>query len=204
MNHSFSQFEELMANQQNFGDCVAQHLPYLNRIVFGMMRGNEMAEDIVQQTVLKALTHAHQFRFESTLKTWLGSIAINEVYQVFRSKWRTSAVPLIPEAVDAGRFDPFEFPNNIYEARERDLLVRRAVSCLPPPYRSVLELCDLQCLPLDQAARKLGLTLAAAKARRHRARKKLRPLVAELLKCRDSFPGHGGDGCERWFQPRHS
>ena len=43
-----------------------------------------MAEDVVQQTVPEVLMHVDQFRFESTLKIWLTSIAINEVYQAYR------------------------------------------------------------------------------------------------------------------------
>ena len=63
------------------------------------MRGDEMAEDVVQHTVLKALTHVDQFRFESTLKTWLTSIAVNEVYQAYRFAARRRAVPLTTETL---------------------------------------------------------------------------------------------------------
>ncbi len=55
-----------------------------------------------------------------------------------------------------------------------------AVSRLPHSYRSVVELCDFQSLPMIEAARKLGITLPAIKSRRHRARQKLLPLVAKL------------------------
>jgi RNA polymerase sigma-70 factor, ECF subfamily len=169
-----------MAEQQNVADSIAQHLPFLNRIVFRLTRGDHMTDDIVQQTVLKALVHADQFRFESTLKTWLGAIAINEVHQVYRSKWRTRTVPLVTEALDGHRSNPIEFPNKTYEAKERDLLVQRAVSRLPQSYRSVVELCDLQHLSMNEAARKLGLTLPAVKTRRHRGRQELRRLVSNL------------------------
>jgi RNA polymerase sigma-70 factor, ECF subfamily len=178
-----SQREKLMAEQPNLADCVTQHLPFLNRIVCSLTRGDQMAEDIVQDTILKALMHADQFRFESTLKTWLGSIAVNEVRQVYRSSWRTRAVPLITENLNVDRCPPVEHAKERYEAKERDVLVREAVSRLPQGYRSVIELCDLQCVPLKQAARELGLTIAAVKSRQYRARQKLRPLVAKLRGC---------------------
>ena len=78
------------------------------------------------------------------------------------------------------RCHPLEFPNKSYEAKERDLLVRKAVSRLPQSYRAVLELCDLEHVSLNEAAAKLGLTLPAAKTRLYRARKKLRPLITKL------------------------
>ena len=164
--------------QRNFADCVALHLPFLNRVVHRLMRGDEMAKDVVQQTVLKALMHADQFRFESTLKTWLVSIAVNEIYQAYRLASHRRTVPLLPEAFNLDRCQCLEFTNNSYEAKERDLLVRKAVSQLPQTYRSVVELCDLQCISMKEAARKLGLTLPAVKSRRHRARQKLRRLLA--------------------------
>jgi RNA polymerase sigma-70 factor (ECF subfamily) len=191
-----------MAEQQNFADSVAQHLPYLNRMVSGMTRGDQMTEDIVQQTILKALIHADQFRFESALKTWLGSIAINEVHQLYRSKSRTHVVQLITETLDVNGFHPVELPKDTYEGKERDVLVRHAVSRLPESYRSVVELCDFQHVPLNEVARKLGLTVSAVKTRRRRARLKLRPLVANLkLSCENDLPLRGAS---RKFSKMHA
>ena len=70
-----------MVDQQHFADSVARHVPFLSRVVRSHVRGDQIAEDIVQQTVLKALTSADQFGSESALTTWLASIAINEACQ---------------------------------------------------------------------------------------------------------------------------
>lgn len=124
--------------------------------------------------------HVDQFRLESTLKTWLTSIAINEVYQTYRFAGRRRAVPLTTETLDVNRCQRLDASTNTYEAREQELLVRNAVSQLPEMYRSVVELCDLQCVPMKKAALQLGLALPAIKTRRHRARQKLRRLAANL------------------------
>ena len=169
-----------MSEQHSFADNVAQQIPFLTRTVRSLVCGDQMAEDIIQQTVLKALTHADQFRFESSLNTWLVSIAGNEIRQTYRSRSRSRAVPLSTENLDIGRSLRLEFPNNDYEARERAVFVRDAVRRLPHKYRSVVVLCDFHHVPMKEAARKLGLTLSGIKTRRHRARQKLRPLVARL------------------------
>lgn len=166
--------------QANFANCVAQHLPYLKRIVGGLTRDDTMTDDIVQQTMLKALIHADQFRFESTLKTWLTSIAKNEVRQVYRCKWRMCSVQLISENMECEEWPQIESPSPSYQASEREALIRRAVSRLPESYRAVVELCDLQHYSLQEAAARLRLTLAAVKTRRQRARKKLRRFVVNL------------------------
>jgi len=169
-----------MPAQAEFAKSVVQHLPYLKRMVRGLTRNDPMTDDIVQETVLKALIHADRFRFESTLKTWLTSIATNELRQLYRSKWRTHSVPLITENFEDNRSPQVDSLPPSYQARERDALIRQAVSRLPQSYRSVVELCDLQSLPLREAAARLRLTVAAVKTRRQRARKKLRPFVARL------------------------
>jgi RNA polymerase sigma-70 factor, ECF subfamily len=168
-----------MSRRGNFADCVVEHLPFLNRMVRALTRSDSLTEDIVQQTILKALVHADQFRLESTLKAWLASIAMNEVRQVYRCKWWTRAVPLTTQNLD-GPSLPVQSPNAGYQAREREVLLRYAVSRLPEPYRCVVELCDLQCLPLKEAASRLRLTWSAIKTRQRRARMKLRTLVSTL------------------------
>jgi RNA polymerase sigma-70 factor, ECF subfamily len=168
-----------MSRGGNFADCVVEHLPFLNRMVRALTRSDSLTEDIVQQIILNALVHADQFRLKSTLKTWLASIAMNEVRQVYRCKWWTRAVPLTTENLDRSSL-PVQSPSAGYQAREREVLLRRAVSRLPEPYRCMVELCDLQCLPLKEAASRLRLTLSAIKTRRRRARMKLWTLVSTL------------------------
>lgn len=163
-----------MITQNCFADSVAFHLPFLTRLVQRLMHGDSLAEDVVQQTVLKALLNAGQFRSESSVKTWLTSIAVNEVRAVYRSKWTRSAVPLLIETVDRRRC---HMPSDVCEEREREALVREAVSRLPNGYRTVVELCEFQNVPSREAAIRLGLTALAVKIRRHRARRKLKLLI---------------------------
>ena len=172
--------EHLISERENFAECVVEHRPFLIRMVRALTRSDSISEDIVQQTMLNAFVHGDQFRLESSLKTWLAAIAVNEIRQLHRCKWWSRSVPLMPENVEADRSPLLESPNASYEARERDALLRQAVSRLPEAYRRVIELCDLQCLPLKEAASRLGLTLSAVKSRRRRARLKLWPLLNAL------------------------
>jgi RNA polymerase sigma factor (sigma-70 family) len=117
-----------LVDQQYFADSVAQHVPFLTRVVRSLVRGDQMAEDIVQQTILRALTNANQFRFESALTTWLASIAINEVRQAYRCGWRRRSIRLITDGFEVDRYERAEFPHHTFEANERNALVRHAVS----------------------------------------------------------------------------
>lgn len=151
-----------------------------------MMHGDSMAEDVVQQTVLKALLHAREFRFEASIRNWLVAIAVNEVRGVYRSGWHSRSVPLTAESVDKRRW---AHPGETYEVEQRNSLVRDAVSRLPEGYRSVIELCDLGYLSARDAAPMLGLTVAAVKIRHHRGRRRLeRILVSRGWRSHDRQP----------------
>ena len=78
-----------------------------------------------------------------------------EVRQTYRSGWHKRAVQLMAEPVDVLRVQDVGLPDNAHEANERNLLVRDAVSRLALMYRSVVELCDLECVPMKEAARRL-------------------------------------------------
>lgn len=165
-----------MIEQNCFAESVVVHLPFLNRFVCRVMNGDAMADDVVQQTVLKALLNAAQFRGESGLKSWLASIAINEVRAVYRSKWVRSTVPLVTETVDRHRC---HVPYDAFEEKQRRDLLRDAVSRLPDGYRRVVELCEFRDVRSSEAGLRLGLSAVAVKIRRHRARQKLKLLVAK-------------------------
>jgi RNA polymerase sigma-70 factor (ECF subfamily) len=170
-----------MTNKETFAASVAEHLPYLTRYVRSLIRFDPDVEDIVQQTVLKALVHADQFRFQSTLKTWLTSIARNETRQMLRVRLWARTAPLTGDLERESSYSRIlRTPSCYYGEKQRAEIVRRAVSRLPKPYGSIVELCDLQGFSLAEAASKLSLSLAAAKSRRRRAREKMLPLVEQL------------------------
>ena len=78
-----------MPNQQEFTELLQPNLLPLNRFVFGMVGNQFDAEDIVQETVVKAFIHFADFRAESKFKTWLMSIAVNEVRTRRRTEFRS-------------------------------------------------------------------------------------------------------------------
>ena len=164
---------------QSFGDSVAEHLAFLIRFVKGTMRGDPNAEDIVQQTALKALTNAGQLRSEVSLKPWLVSIAINEIRQSNRSGWRRRTLRWTrktPVRLEFGRLK--------LQMRCTRPMSERACAAGSFAFAAGIWLrrcvVRLQQLPLSDAAKLLGLTFPAAKARRQRARQKLIPLLKKL------------------------
>ena len=82
-----------------FADLVQPHLVSLNRFARQRLRSESEAEDVVQQSILLALSHLRQFRHEASFSTWLRAIALNEVFRLLQK--RGAAAP--PSARATGR-----------------------------------------------------------------------------------------------------
>lgn len=134
------------------------------------LRDEQLAEDAVQETFLKAYRKLHTFRGESSELSWLTSIAIRVCRDVQRGSWwrrvdRRVDIDALPEASATD-----EYP---------DRTVIREVTALPPRYREVIVLRYYQGLTVRETAEALGLSLTAVKARLNRANGVLRERLKE-------------------------
>ena len=168
---------------------------YLRRTV----RDDGLAEDLAQETFLRAAQGLAAFRGESSHRTWLRRIAAN----VLRDHWRSRAArreslhqAWAPE--DSQRLaDPGESPALAVERRQVQACLEDLVAQLPSGEREALNLVAGHGLPPREVARNLGVAPEAARARLHRARRKLAALVGE--RCVLAADGGGALSCEpRW------
>jgi RNA polymerase sigma-70 factor (ECF subfamily) len=159
-----------MPNQQEFTELLQPNLLPLNRFVLGMVGNQFDAEDIVQETVVKAFIHFADFRAESKFKTWLMSIAVNEVRTRRRSEFR-SRVSYID-------FDQLErltgavssdSPLRQYQENETTRRIQKAMVSLHPAYKEMIHLRAFDGLNIADTARHLSISVPAAKARYYRA-----------------------------------
>jgi RNA polymerase sigma-70 factor (ECF subfamily) len=178
---------------------VQRHNRRLFRVARGIVRDDAEAEDIVQETYVRAFTNLTAFRGEARLATWLTRIAINEALGRLRRR-RPSADLAELESGDGqnDRVVPFPSPAPVGPEAEADRAgVRRLLeSCideLPDHLRLVLILRDVQGLSAEATAEQLGIVTVTAKTRLHRARRRLRAaLVARLPGAfSDLFPFDG-------------
>ncbi len=151
----------------------------------------EAAEDLVQETFLRAFRKWHQFEGRSSPSTWLYSIAARVCQRQHRLR---SGEPRYVEPLDAVASDPEEVvleiassdetPLDQLERRETRELVERAIGALAPKFRLPLVLKDLMDLSISAVADILGLKEATVKTRLHRARL----MAAEEITERPSEP----------------
>src|SRR6202167_4602633 len=124
-----------MPSQNEFTELLQPNLIPLNRFVFGMVGNQFDAEDIVQETVVKAFTHFADFRAESKFKTWLMSIAVNEVRSRRRKDFRSRISYLDYDQLERLSAASSDSPFRQYQENETTRVVQKAIVALHPTYQ---------------------------------------------------------------------
>ncbi|MBM4383791.1 MAG: sigma-70 family RNA polymerase sigma factor [Deltaproteobacteria bacterium] len=169
---------------------VRENAPRVLGVARRMMRNDEDARDIVQDTFLSAFRHIGDFDGNSRLASWLHRIAVNAALMKLRSKRRRpeeSIEELLPKFLADGNHErepsPWALGGEAATASaEVRKAVRRAIDEMPDLYRDVVLLRDIEDLSTEEAARALGITIPALKTRLHRARLALRERLDDLLR----------------------
>ncbi len=167
-----------------FRELVRRHEHAIYRTSLAITRNEADAEDVTQETFLRAFAHRDQFRGEARFATWLTQIAINSARMRLRKRHGD-----LWESLDQATEDSDHAPREIAEWREDPEIqygkeelrarVEQALGGLPPAYRAVLVLRDLRDCSTQETAEILGLSLANVKTRLLRARLMLRERLAK-------------------------
>ncbi len=177
-------------DERAFSQWVRDRGPSLLAVARRFLPREEDARDCVQETFLQALRALPRFRGESRLSTWLHRILVNTALMTLRSRRsrpEESIEPLLPTFIEDGhpaqRFEAWPIPADELVARaEIRRSVRSAIDRLPPSYRTVLLLRDIEGLDTAESAAALGISANAVKIRLHRARQALRELIDPMMR----------------------
>ena len=176
----------------------------LYRIARGILRNDSEAEDVVQETYVRAFTHLESFRGDSRLSTWLARIAVNEALGRLRRQrpsvdWTTlelgaSDARIIQFPVSATSDDP----EKTMAQREMHHIVEQAVDELPEAFRLVFITRVIEGMSVEETAEILDIKPETVKTRLHRARAMLRANVEKKIGpvVMEAFP-FAGKRCAR-------
>ncbi len=161
-----------------FGALAEEHRASLLRLCYKMTGSREEAEDLVQETLLKAYTHIADFELRSSLSTWLHRIASNACLDQQRSRKPWDLDKRWEWFRENGELQ-HQLEQNLYMSPERSAEVREvAATCincitmsLPAKQRATIVLCDQLGFSRDEAAKAIGASVASVKTELHRARK---------------------------------
>ena len=176
----------------------------LYRLARGILRSDSDAEDVVQETYVRAFTHLDDFLGTSALSTWLSRIAINEALGRLRSRRPQVELGSVPEATLEAQIIKFPLssaatdPERSMAQREIQRVVEHAVDELSDAFRMVFIARVMEGMSMEETAELLGIKSETVKTRLHRARTLLRENVEKKIGpvVMDAFP-FAGQRCER-------
>jgi RNA polymerase sigma-70 factor (ECF subfamily) len=171
-----------------FGELVRRYEGKIFRLAQHVTQNREDAEDVLQETFMKAYEHLDQFQGNSKFYTWIVRIAVNQALMKLRRRKTDKSVSL-DETIDTGEDTMVreiaawdEDPEERFSREELGEILDTAVQSLEPPYRSVFVLRDVDELSTEETAEALGLSVPAVKSRLLRARLQLREKLTRYFK----------------------
>jgi len=181
-----SAYEQLVRRYDRNVFRIAQHITH-NR---------EDAEDVVQDAFLKAYENLAKFQEQSKFYTWLVRIAVNEALMRLRQRRPERTVSLDEDVRTEEDTVPREVadwspnPEQLYSQSEMREILQRTIQGLPPGFRTVFVLRDVEGLSTEETAEALDLSIPAVKSRLLRARLQLRERLNKYFANQQK----GGDG----------
>jgi RNA polymerase sigma-70 factor (ECF subfamily) len=177
-----SAFEELVRRYDRNVFRIAQHIT----------QNREDAEDVVQEAFLKAYGNLAQFQEQSKFYTWLVRIAVNEALMKLRRRRPERMVSLDEEVKTEDDSVPREVadwspnPEQQYTQAELREILDKTIQGLPPGFRTVFVLRDVEGLSTEETAAALELSVPAVKSRLLRARLQLRERLGRYFQRREN------------------
>jgi len=186
--------ESVLVEQAREGDTLAfsalvrRYEGKIFRLAMHVTQNREDAEDVLQETFMKAYEHLEQFKGDSKFYTWIVRIAVNQALMKLRRR-RTDKSFSLDETIDTGEDTVVreiatweENPEQRFSREEIAQIMDSAIETLEPIYRSVFVLRDVEDLSTEETAEALGLSVPAVKSRLLRARLQLREKLTRFFK----------------------
>lgn len=163
--------------RQAFGDMIKQYTEPLYWQIRRLVQSHEDANDLLQNTFLKAWQSIDLFRGDASLSTWLHKIAINESLTFLDKNRRHNKLSIDDE--EARLIDSIEADTNV-DGNELSKELRKAVAMLPEKQRIVFNMRYYDEMPYEEMSTILGTSVGGLKANYHQAVKKIEKYFQDL------------------------
>jgi len=173
-----------------FNQLILRYQNLLFSIALRILSDEDAASDALQEALISAFRKLNTFRGGS-LRSWLARIVVNACYDELRRRRRQPTLPLEQFDADGEEIEPDYWLMDSspgleerYESVELDRAIQKCLSKLPPDYRAVFVLVDVECLTYEEAAVAVNVPIGTVKSRLARARMQMREALqsfGELL-----------------------
>ncbi|HEV8354124.1 MAG TPA: sigma-70 family RNA polymerase sigma factor [bacterium] len=190
----------LVADRDRFAALISEHLDGLFRTALRLTRNRANAEDLLQETFLRAWRSFHTFQPGTNARAWLYRILMNAHIDAYRRTTRE------PEVVDQDDVDEFYLYSKVQESDEfkragnpEDVLLSQlmdadvvgALEALPQTFRAVVVLADIEGFSYKEIAEILDIPIGTVMSRLHRGRRQLQVKLWDYAR-RARYVGEAG------------
>ena len=184
--------EELMMKCRNgdmsaFELIVMRYKDLITNFIYRSIGDYHRAEDLAQETFLRVFRSANRYEPKCRFKNWLYLIATNLCRNEIRDRKRRNTAYLddvVPDSENVSYFelmqDVSQLPDEVYEKKERQVIIQQTINRLPENQRLALLLVSYQNLRYDEIAEVLECSVSAVKSLIHRARQNMKTLLIEV------------------------
>ena len=160
-------------------DLVAEHQRMVVQLAMNLLGDRDEALDLSQEVFLRVFRTIHRFRGQSTLRTWIYRIAVNQArnkHRFWRRRHRADQVSLDEHVAAHGEFPSGgqSTPDRVLAQKELAQQLQTALDRLPFDQRTAIVLREVDGLSYDEIAFSLGVAVGTVKSRLTRARQALR------------------------------
>ncbi len=176
-----------LESAEAFEELMSRYYERTYAIIFRMVRETEAARDLTQETFLKAWRGLSSYSGDAAFFTWLYRIARNLVNSEYRRlRVRPQVVMTLGDSGEEDRqgFDPQsagESPEEELARLERREKITDAIAGLPPDFREIIVLRDLEKTSYDDIAELLEIPVGTVRSRLHRARMELKAKLSDMF-----------------------
>ena len=160
-------------------ELVAEHQRMVVQLAMNLLSDRDEALDLSQEVFLRVFRTIHRFRGQSTLRTWIYRIAVNQArnrHRTWRRRHRSDQVSLDEHVAAHGDLiaAAAATPERVFAQKELATTLQRALDRLPFDQRTVIVLREVDGLSYEEIAFSLGVAVGTVKSRLTRARQALR------------------------------
>lgn len=172
--------QTLEGNTEAFGKLVEKYQVFVYTIVIRIVKVKEEAEEVAQDTFIKAYQSLASYRGESKFSSWLYSIAYRKALDALRKSKKNSTFELIEEITE-GEFSTIDNALNILENQERSKMIKKCILALPEMEATIITLFYFEEQSIKEIAAITNLTEDNIKVKLYRSRKKLFGLLKQYI-----------------------
>ena len=164
-------------NLQNFGEIIETASPFVFSVAFRILGDEELAKDVVQDTMVTVWEKLSKINSSASFNTWLYRITVNKCYDNLRKRKRDSEFRPDDKtwAIISNHFS--EQPYTELENEEIARLINFMIGKLSPKQKAVFVLSEIEELPNEEISEITGLSKALIKANLHYARKHITEMI---------------------------